>query len=121
MLIPKGTGIKDFIDHYFVEAAMPAKLLLDEQARIVYYETEGSKLGSNVVIENRALKAFAKKYGRRLRPAELAVRMRAAIKRNANQECDGCGEAALGRLRFRYTRRGNQFFVSEIWIMEEKQ
>ena len=53
--------------------------------------------------------------------AELAVRMRAAIKRNANHECDGCGEAALGRLRFRYTRRGNQFFVSEIWIMEEEQ
>ena len=73
----------------------------------------------DVVIENRALKAFAKKYGRRLRPAELAVR--AAIKRNANHECDGCGEAALGRLRFRYTRRGNQFFVSEIWIMEEEQ
>ena len=54
-------------------------------------------------------------------PAELAVRMRAAIKRNVNHECDGCGEAALGRLRFRYTRRGNQFFVSEIWIMEEEQ
>lgn len=121
MLVPKGTGIRDFIERYFVEDAMPDELLIDEQARIVYYETEGSKLGSDVVIENRALKAFAKKYGRRLRPAELAVRMRAAIKKNANHECEGCGEAALGRLRFRYTRRGNQFFVSEIWIMEEKQ
>lgn len=84
-------------------------------------EVNGVSPIQDVIIENRALKAFAEKYGRRLRPAELAVRMRAAIKRNANHECDGCGEAALGRLRFRYTRRGNQFFVSEIWIMEEEQ
>ena len=84
-------------------------------------EVNGVSPIQDVVIENRALKAFAEKYGRRLRPAELAVRMRAAIKRNANHECDGCGEAALGRLRFRYTQRRNQFFVSEIWIMEEEQ
>ena len=41
MLIPKGTGIKDFIDRYFVEDAMPDELLIDEQARIVYYEMRG--------------------------------------------------------------------------------
>ena len=46
MLVPKGTGIRDFIERYFVEDAMPDELLIDEQARIVYYETEGSKLGS---------------------------------------------------------------------------
>ena len=40
MLIPKGTGIKDFIDRYFVEDAMPDEPVIDEQVRVVYYETE---------------------------------------------------------------------------------
>ncbi len=36
MLIPKKTGIRDFIERYFVEDVMPDELLIDEQARIVY-------------------------------------------------------------------------------------
>ena len=55
MLIPKGTGIRDFIACYFVEDAMPDELLIDEQARIVYYETEGSKLGSDPHIPKKYL------------------------------------------------------------------
>ena len=46
MLIPKGTGIKDFIDRYFVEDAMPDEPVINEQVRVVYYEIEGTKLGS---------------------------------------------------------------------------
>ena len=55
MLIPKGTGIRDFIERYFVEDAMPDELLIDEQARIVYYETEGAKLGSDPHITKKYL------------------------------------------------------------------
>ena len=55
MLIPKGTGIRDFIDRYFVEDAMPDELLIDEQARIVYYETEGAKLGNDPHITKKYL------------------------------------------------------------------
>ena len=55
MLIPKGTGIRDFIERYFVEDAMPDELLIDEQARIVYYETEGSKLGGDPHITKKYL------------------------------------------------------------------
>ena len=46
MLVPKGTGIRDFIERYFVEDAMPDEPVIDEQVRVVYYETEGTKLGS---------------------------------------------------------------------------
>ena len=55
MLIPAGTGVRDFIERYFVEDAMPDELLIDEQARIVYYETEGSKLGSDPHITKKYL------------------------------------------------------------------
>lgn len=54
MLIPKGTGIKDFIDRYFAEDAMPDEPVIDEQVRVVYYETEGTKLGSPHVTRKNA-------------------------------------------------------------------
>ena len=46
MLLPQGTGIRDFIEHYFVEDAMPDEPVVNESVRVVYYEMEGSKLGS---------------------------------------------------------------------------
>ena len=56
MLIPKGTGIRDFIERYFVEDAMPDVPVVNESVRVVYYETEGCKLGSPHVI--RKMLAF---------------------------------------------------------------
>ena len=50
MLIPAGTGIREFIDRYFVEDVMPDEPVVNESVRVVYYETEGNKLGSPHVI-----------------------------------------------------------------------
>lgn len=46
MMVPPGTDIRTFIDKYFIEDAMPDELVFDENVRIVYYDTEGTKLGS---------------------------------------------------------------------------
>lgn len=56
MLIPAGTGIREFIDRYFVEDVMPDEPVVNESVRVVYYETEGNKLGSPHVI--RKMLAF---------------------------------------------------------------
>lgn len=39
-------SIRDFIDRYFIEDAMPDAPVVDETVRVIYYETEGVKLGS---------------------------------------------------------------------------
>ena len=55
MLIPKGTGIKDFIDRYFVEDAMPDEPVIDEQVRVVVRASSSfGKLGS-VQVEGTAV------------------------------------------------------------------
>ena len=48
MLIPAKDreNIREFIARYFVEDAMPDEPVVDEVVRIVYYETEGIKLGT---------------------------------------------------------------------------
>ena len=61
MLLPQGTGIRDFIEHYFVEDAMPDEPVVNESVRVVYYEMEGSKLGSPHVTRN----AFSDRLKRR--------------------------------------------------------
>ncbi len=47
MLIPvkDRENIKAFIDRYFIEDALPDELVKDEDVRVIYYETEGAKLG----------------------------------------------------------------------------
>lgn len=39
-------SIRDFLDRYFIEDAMPDEPVVDEEVRVIYYETEGTKLGS---------------------------------------------------------------------------
>ena len=39
-------SIRDFIDRYFIEDAMPDAPVVDETVRVIYYETEGMKFGS---------------------------------------------------------------------------
>ena len=39
-------SIRDFIDRYFIEDAMPDAPVVDETVRVIYYEMEGVKLGS---------------------------------------------------------------------------
>lgn len=39
-------SIRDFLDRYFIEDAMPDEPVVDEGVRLIYYETEGTKLGS---------------------------------------------------------------------------
>jgi hypothetical protein len=48
LLVPAAEqkDIRAFISRYFVEDAMPDELVTDEKVRVVYYETEGSKLGN---------------------------------------------------------------------------
>lgn len=36
-------NIRDFVNRYFIEDAMPDELVLDEDVRIIYYETEGAQ------------------------------------------------------------------------------
>ena len=45
MLIPrdKRNDIKAFIEKYLVEDVLPDELITDEDVRILYYETEGTK------------------------------------------------------------------------------
>ena len=45
-MIPPGTSIRTFIDRYFIEDAMPDEQIIDESVRVIYYDTEGTKLGS---------------------------------------------------------------------------
>ena len=44
-------SIRDFIDRYFIEDAMPDAPVVDETVRVIYYETEGVKLGSPHVMK----------------------------------------------------------------------
>ena len=39
-------SIRDFLERYFIEDAMPDEPVVDEEVRVIYYETEGTKLGS---------------------------------------------------------------------------
>ena len=52
MCIPenKQENIREFIDRYFIEDAMPDELVLDEDVRVIHYETEGTQLGSPHVL-----------------------------------------------------------------------
>ncbi len=45
-MIPSDANIRAFIDKYFIEDAMPDEPVIDEDVRIVYYDTEGTKLGT---------------------------------------------------------------------------
>ncbi len=45
-MIPPDANIRAFIDKYFIEDAMPDEPVIDEDVRIVYYDTEGTKLGT---------------------------------------------------------------------------
>ena len=40
------SSIREFIGKYFIEDAMPDEPVVDETVRVIYYETEGVKLGS---------------------------------------------------------------------------
>lgn len=63
MAIPdKDKGnIREFIGRYFVEDALPDEPVVDEAVRIVYYETEGVKLGtSHVTRKYLALDIYVK-------------------------------------------------------------
>lgn len=51
MLVPDGAGIKAFIEKYFIEDALPDEPIIDESVRIVYYDTEGIKLGTPHVLK----------------------------------------------------------------------
>jgi hypothetical protein len=53
MLIPpdKRGNIKAFIEKYFVEDVLPDELITDEDVRILYYETEGTKYENQHVIQ----------------------------------------------------------------------
>ena len=48
MLIPEGkrNNIREFIGKYFIEDAMPDEPVVNEDVRVIYYEEEGSKLGT---------------------------------------------------------------------------
>ena len=48
MLIPAGSvnNIREFISRYFIEDAMPDAPVVNEDVRVIYYEEEGSKLGT---------------------------------------------------------------------------
>ena len=39
-------NIREFIARYFIEDAMPDEPVVDEDVRIIYYDEEGSKLGT---------------------------------------------------------------------------
>lgn len=57
LLVPAAEqkDIRAFISRYFVEDAMPDELVTDEKVRVVYYETEGSKLGNDPHITKKYL------------------------------------------------------------------
>ena len=48
MRIPAGSvnNIREFIGKYFIEDAMPDEPVVNEDVRVIYYEEEGSKLGT---------------------------------------------------------------------------
>ena len=48
MMIPAKSrnNIREFIARYFIEDAMPDEPVVDEDVRIIYYDEEGSKLGT---------------------------------------------------------------------------
>jgi len=62
MLIParNRSGIKMFIEKYFVEDVLPDELLTDEDVRILYYETEGVRLGAGVTKKYLEFDIFVK-------------------------------------------------------------
>lgn len=55
MLVPEGQDIRTFINRYFVEDAMPDEAVTTEQVRVIYYETEGQKLGGDIHILQKRL------------------------------------------------------------------
>ena len=52
MCIPqdKRSNIREFIGRFFIEDAMPDELVIDEDVRVIYYDTEGTQLGSPHVL-----------------------------------------------------------------------
>lgn len=57
LLIPikEQKDIRAFISRYFVEDAMPDVIMTDEKVRVIYYETEGSKLNNDPHITKKYL------------------------------------------------------------------
>lgn len=55
MLLPEGEDLRGFISRYFVEDAMPDEAVTTEQVRVVYYETEGQRLGGDAHIIQKRL------------------------------------------------------------------
>lgn len=55
MCIPAkdGQNIREFIGKYFIEDAMPDEPVIDEDVRIICYETEGSQLGTPHVLRKQ--------------------------------------------------------------------
>lgn len=55
MLIPDKhiNDLRLYVDKYFIEDAMPDALLTDEDVRVIYYETEGTKLNDPHVIRKK--------------------------------------------------------------------
>ena len=47
--------IRTFISRYFIEDAMPDEPVTDEKVRVIYYETEGSKLDNDPHITKKYL------------------------------------------------------------------
>lgn len=46
-------NIREFIGRYFIEDAMPDEPVIDEDVRIICYETEGSQLGTPHVLRKQ--------------------------------------------------------------------
>ena len=46
-------NIREFIGRYFIEDAMPDEPVIDENVRIICYETEGSQLGTPHVLRKQ--------------------------------------------------------------------
>ena len=57
LLIPEAEqgDIRTFISRYFIEDAMPDEPVTDEKVRVIYYETEGSKLDNDPHITKKYL------------------------------------------------------------------
>lgn len=57
LLIPEAehSDIRAFVGRYFIEDAMPDELVTDEKVRVIYYETEGSKLNNDPHITKKYL------------------------------------------------------------------
>ena len=60
-------NIREFIARYFIEDAMPDEPVVDEDVRIIYYDEEGSKLGTPHVTKKIMMRK-ARSSARRMSP-----------------------------------------------------